>query len=215
MKLARQRRLYIRASAKTSGEKLRNLRKHCGFGIAEAAGQAKISAGFLSAIELSQANPSVATLQRLAAIYSTTVLEFYDLPRKPSAVMKPEMRPLLRTEAGVAMELLATGTKMLQSMLFRVPPGSGSDGSYSHAGEEFIYMLQGTLEIWLDELECHVLHEGDGLLVDGKTPAATARSIPATGKLHSCRSTLLQLFNSGSASLWRDLEPTTTQAHYS
>ena len=145
------------------GEKLRNLRKHCGFGIAEAAGRAKISAGFLSAIELSQANPSVATLQRLAAIYSTTVLEFYDLPRKPSAVVKPEMRPLLRTEAGVAMELLATGTKMLQSMLFRVPPGSGSDGSYSHAGEEFIYMLQGTLEIWLDELECHVLHEGDSL----------------------------------------------------
>ena len=118
-------------------------------------------AGFLSAIELSQANPSVATLQRLANVYNTTVLEFYDLPRKPSAIMKPSMRPLLRTESGVAMELLSTGTKMLQSMLFRVPPGSGSDGSYSHSGEEFIYMLNGTLEIWLDELECHVLHEGE------------------------------------------------------
>ena len=143
------------------GDKLRRLRKRCGFGIAEAARRAKISAGFLSAIELSQANPSVATLQRLAAAYNTTVLEFYDLPRKPNAIMKPSMRPLLRTESGVAMELLSTGTKMLQSMLFRVPPGSGSDGSYSHNGEEFIYMLHGTLEIWLDELECHVLHEGE------------------------------------------------------
>jgi len=143
------------------GDRLRTLRKRCGFGIAEAAKRAKISAGFLSAIELSQANPSVATLQRLASAYHTTVLEFYDLPRKPSAIMKPSMRPLLRTESGVAMELLSTGTKMLQSMLFRVPPGAGSDGSYSHVGEEFIYMLNGTLEIWLDELECHVLHEGE------------------------------------------------------
>jgi DNA-binding transcriptional MerR regulator/quercetin dioxygenase-like cupin family protein len=143
------------------GEKLRTLRKRSGLGVAEVARRAKISGGFLSAIELSQANPSVATLQRLANVYNTTVLEFYDLPHKPSAIMKPSMRPLLRTESGVAMELLSTGTKMLQSMLFRVPPGSGSDGAYSHNGEEFIYMLNGTLEIWLDELECHVLHEGE------------------------------------------------------
>lgn len=143
------------------GMKLRRLRKRCNLDIAEAARRAKISSGFLSAVELSQANPSVATLQRLAATYNTTVLEFYDLPHQPSAVVKPDKRQLLRTESGVEMELLSTGTKMLQSMLFRVPPGSGSDGAYSHAGEEFIYMLQGSMEIWLDELECHVLQEGD------------------------------------------------------
>jgi DNA-binding transcriptional MerR regulator len=143
------------------GMKLRRLRKRCNLDIAEAAGRAKISSGFLSAVELSQANPSVATLQRLAATYNTTVLEFYDLPHQPSAVVRPDKRQLLRAESGVEMELLSIGTKMLQSMLFRVPPGSGSDGAYSHAGEEFIYMLQGTLEIWLDELECHVLQEGD------------------------------------------------------
>ncbi len=40
-------------------------------------------------------------------------------------------------------------------------PASRSDGSYSHAGEEFIYMLQGTLEIWLDELERNTLYAGD------------------------------------------------------
>ena len=143
------------------GMKLRRLRKRCNLDIAEAARRAKISSGFLSAVELSQANPSVATLQRLAVTYNTTVLEFYDLPHQPGAVVKPDKRQLLKTESGVEMELLSTGTKMLQSMLFRVPAGSGSDGAYAHAGEEFIYMLQGTLEIWLDELECHVLQEGD------------------------------------------------------
>ena len=35
--------------------------------------------------------------------------------------------------------------------------------SSSHQGEEFIHMLAGTLEIWLDELECHTLQQGDSL----------------------------------------------------
>jgi uncharacterized cupin superfamily protein len=59
------------------------------------------------------------------------------------------------------MELLSQGTKMLESMLIRVPPGTGSDGTYMHQGEDFLYMLEGTLEIWLDEVECNILEEGD------------------------------------------------------
>jgi DNA-binding transcriptional MerR regulator len=143
------------------GARLRKLRKDRGLGVVAAAEQAKISPGFLSAIELSRANASVATLQRLAATYSTTVLEFFDIPRHKRRVIRPQQRRSLRTDSGVAMELLSTGTKMLECMLFRVPAKAGSDGSYSHVGEEFIYMLKGSLEFWLDELEFHVLHEGD------------------------------------------------------
>ena len=143
------------------GDKLRRLRKSLGFGVLKAAAQAKISPGFLSAIELSRANPSVATLQRLAATYNTTVLEFFDIPHHKRRLIRPQQRRSLRTESGIEMELLSIGTKMLECMLFRVPPKSGSDGSYSHVGEEFIYMLAGSLEFWLDELEFHVLQEGD------------------------------------------------------
>jgi DNA-binding transcriptional MerR regulator/quercetin dioxygenase-like cupin family protein len=143
------------------GPKLRQLRKRLGLGLLEAAEQAKITPGFLSAIELSRANPSVATLQRLAASYNTTVLEFFDIPHHKRRLIRPQERRSLRTESGVEMELLSIGTKMLECMLFRVPPKSGSDGTYSHVGEEFIYMLKGSLEFWLDELEVHTLQEGD------------------------------------------------------
>ena len=143
------------------GAHLRKLRKDRGLGVVEAAEQAQISPGFLSAIELSRANASVATLQRLAATYNTTVLEFFDIPHHKRRLIRPVQRRSLRTDSGVVMELLSTGTKMLECMLFRVPPKAGSDGAYSHAGEEFIYMLKGSLEFWLDELELHVLQEGD------------------------------------------------------
>jgi DNA-binding transcriptional MerR regulator/quercetin dioxygenase-like cupin family protein len=143
------------------GPKLRQLRKGLGLGLLKAAEQASITPGFLSAIELSRANPSVATLQRLAATYNTTVLEFFDIPHHTRRLIRPRERRSLRTESGVEMELLSMGTKMLECMLFRVPPKSGSDGTYSHVGEEFIYMLKGSLEFWLDELEVHELQEGD------------------------------------------------------
>ena len=143
------------------GPKLRRLRKRTGLGVVEAAKRAKISAGFLSAIELSRANPSIATLQRLAATYGPTVLEFFDLPKQSSRLVGPRARRAIQTQSGVRIELLSMGARQLESHLFRVPPGAGSDGSYSHQGEEFIYMMSGTLEIWLDELECHILHQGD------------------------------------------------------
>ena len=143
------------------GNKLRRLRKKRSLTVMEAAQKAHISAGFLSAIELSRANPSVATIYRLAAAYGTTVLDLYDLPAQSNRVIRPRNRKSLETKSGVRMELLSTGTKMLESMLIRVPPGTGSDGTYQHQGEDFLYMLEGTLEVWLDEVECHVLERGD------------------------------------------------------
>jgi len=143
------------------GPKLRRLRLRRSLGIVEAARRAKISAGFLSAVERSQANASVATLQRLATVYGTTIIELFGKPHDPGRLVHAADRHVLQTRSGVRMELLSNGATMLESMLFRVAPGAGSDGSYSHQGEEFILMLKGRLEIWLDEVEHHVLEAGD------------------------------------------------------
>jgi DNA-binding transcriptional MerR regulator/quercetin dioxygenase-like cupin family protein len=143
------------------GAKLRKMRKSLSLGIVEAAERAGISSGFLSAIELSKANASVSTLHRLAAAYGTTVLEFFDIANRSQRLIRHGEARALRTESGVGIELLSVGSKMLEPMLFRIPPSTGSDGAYSHAGEEFIYMLRGTLEIWLGETECYRLEAGD------------------------------------------------------
>jgi DNA-binding transcriptional MerR regulator len=148
-------------SARNLGPKLRQLRRRQGIGVVEAARRAKISPGFLSAIELSRANPSVATLQRLAATYGTTVLEFFDMPKHARRLVRPRERRTIELASGIRIEDLSIGAKQLESQLFTVPPGAGSDGAYSHQGEEFIFMVQGTLELWLDELECHTLQRGD------------------------------------------------------
>jgi transcriptional regulator with XRE-family HTH domain len=110
--------------------------------------------GFLSAIELSKAHPSIAILQRLAAAYNTTVLKFFDVSRHSRRLIRPVSDACSgpSRDHGAAFYL----TKMLECRLFRIPPNAGSGGAYSHAGEEFIHMLEGSFELWLDELECHV-----------------------------------------------------------
>ena len=143
------------------GPKLRKLRKRQGLSLAAAAERASVSPGFLSSVELSHAKPSVSTLARLAGAYGTTVLELYDVPKRPNRIVRPDKRQSIQTQSGVRMELLSSGTKMLETMLMRVPPGTGSDGVYAHQGEDWIYMLKGELEIWLDEAECYVLHENE------------------------------------------------------
>ena len=150
-----------RAAPRPLGPLLRRMRQRRDMGLAEAAGAASISAGFLSSLERSQANASVATLQRLATSYGTTVMELFQTPTHHGRLVKPNERRVLEVHPGVRMELLSTGAPMLQSMLFRVAPLAGSDGAYSHQGEEFIYMVSGTLEMWLDELQCFVLQAGD------------------------------------------------------
>ena len=52
----------------------------------------------------------------------------------------------------------------LESQLFVLAPGASTDGSYRHAGEEFMYVLAGTLGVWLDDPhEFYRLEPGDAL----------------------------------------------------
>src|SRR3982751_5634190 len=125
----------VRADKRALGPLLRKMRQRREIGLTVAAAQAGISAGFLSSLERSQANASVANLQRLATAYGTTVMELFQTPAHHGRLVKPNERRVLEVHPGVRMELLSSGAPMLQSMLFRVAPLAGSDGAYSHQGE--------------------------------------------------------------------------------
>ena len=78
-------------------------------------------------------------------------------------MVRARERKVLVPNPGVQMELLAFGKKVMEPHLFRIAPGADSGGSYSHEGEEFIYVLQGKIEVWIDEIENYVLEAGDSL----------------------------------------------------
>jgi DNA-binding transcriptional MerR regulator/quercetin dioxygenase-like cupin family protein len=142
---------------------LLQLRHKAKLTLSAVAKKAGISISFLSAIERGEANPSIATLQKLSVIYGTNVRSFFGEKQKPLRLVRPQQRSLLDPQPGLRIERLSAGNTQMDPEIFRVAPGVSSGGSYHHEGEEFIYMLKGKLEIWLDEIERYVLEAGDCL----------------------------------------------------
>jgi DNA-binding transcriptional MerR regulator/quercetin dioxygenase-like cupin family protein len=145
------------------GARLRKLRTQGGLTLAEAAGRAGLSASFLSCVERGQANASVASLQKLSTIYDTNVLAFFSKTTTKNKLVRKEQRRGLSSEPGIHIELLAEGEKAMEPHLFHIAPGASSGGSYHHEGEEFVYVIEGGCEIWLDEVEHYRLESGDCL----------------------------------------------------
>jgi DNA-binding transcriptional MerR regulator/mannose-6-phosphate isomerase-like protein (cupin superfamily) len=147
--------------AKSIGPRLRRLRTQRSLSLGHVARAVGVSIGFLSAIEREQMSASIATLRRLARFYQINILSLFDPSEANPGRVKPGERKILDAGPGVRMELLSWGNTMMEPHLFRIAPSAGSGESYAHEGEEFLYILRGSLEISLVDGERLCLEEGD------------------------------------------------------
>ena len=152
------------------GARFRRLRQRRGLSLAQVAKATGVSVGFLSALERGQMSASIATLRRIARYYRTNILSFFEPAKENSRVVKPDERKILETTKGVRMELLAWGNTAMEPHLFRIQPGGNSGESYTHEGEEFLHVLRGQFEIWLNQDEHYLLEPGDSLYFQSSTP---------------------------------------------
>ncbi|PYT71101.1 MAG: MerR family transcriptional regulator [Acidobacteria bacterium] len=152
------------------GQRFRRLRAKRGLSLAQVAKATGVSVGFLSALERGQMRSSVATLRRIARFYGTNILSLFEAAGDNPRLVRPRERRILETTPDVRMELLAWGNTAMEPHLFRVKPGGGSGESYTHEGEEFLHVLRGEFEIWLDKSEHYQLKRGDSLYFESSTP---------------------------------------------
>ena len=150
------------------GTRLRQLRMRRKLSLAQVAKAVGISLGFLSALERSHMSASVSTLRKLARFYKTNILDFYD-SAESNHLVRPDGRKVLEAGPGVRMELLAWGNAVMEPHLFCIASGAGSGESYTHEGEEFLYILRGELQISLQEQE-YRLKAGDSFYFESATP---------------------------------------------
>src|SRR6266403_2506351 len=152
------------------GQRFRRLRTRRGLSLAQVARATGVSIGFLSALERGQMRSSIATLRRIARFYRTNILSLFETAGDNPRLVRPHQRKVLETTPGVRMELLAWGNTAMEPHLFRIKPGGGSGASCSHEGEEFLHVLRGNFEIWLDGKEHYRLKPGDSLYFESSTP---------------------------------------------
>jgi DNA-binding transcriptional MerR regulator/mannose-6-phosphate isomerase-like protein (cupin superfamily) len=159
----------VDAHMRPVGSHLRQLRVKRRLSLSHVAKSVGISIGFLSALERSHMTASVGTLRKLARFYKTNILDFFDPADSNGRVVRSDHRKVLDAGPGVRMELLAWGNTVMEPHLFRIAPSSGSGESYTHEGEEFLYVLRGKLEIALHD-EKYLLDPGDSFYFESATP---------------------------------------------
>ena len=161
--------------APTPGARLRALRLGQGISLRQLSRNTDLSPSYVSAVERSLSTPSLAVLHRLAAALGTSVVRVLgdEIPRPARPVARSaEQRPLPFDMPGVQMLQLATVDTVLEPLLFTIAPGAGSHEPYSHHGDEFIYVLAGSLQVTLDDTEVEVLHPGDAMTFASHRPHA-------------------------------------------
>ncbi|MGH3086158.1 MAG: MerR family transcriptional regulator [Rubrobacteraceae bacterium] len=153
------------------GERLRRLRVKSRKTLKSVSEATGLSISFISALERGGSGASVSSLKLLAGAYGVTMRELFgaDLDQKSPLVRESE-RPIMRWDNGVRFEEMTTGEKVMDPSYIKVPSGAGSEGFYSHEGEEFIYVISGVLHVELKDQETYVVGPGDTLYFYSTTP---------------------------------------------
>ncbi|WP_175854669.1 helix-turn-helix domain-containing protein [Burkholderia cepacia] len=149
--------------ATSMGNKIRTLRRQLKLTLDVTAAAAGISKPFLSQIERGRAMPSIATLVGIAKALGVTIDHFVGASRDMPPACQCESLQHCGVEslasAFAQLSHLASGTK-LDARLFRIPRGRATPEAAPYAGEAFVYVMNGELELTLDDRTV-VLKAGD------------------------------------------------------
>lgn len=129
----------------------------------ELASRSDLSKGFISQIENDAASPSIATLEDILDVLGSSPNDFFsdiDIEK----VVYPKEDRLLTPDSNkkVQIELLipGSGNRKMDPVLVSIKPGEETFRDPSHEGEELGFLLQGNINLILDDKTFKV-KEGD------------------------------------------------------
>lgn len=146
------------------GRSLRAAREERGYSLSEVAEATEISASFLSLVENGKSDITVGRLQRLVEFYGISITDLLPMgSSEDSGVMRGDEQPLLHSPAeGIDVFLLVRDMKRtMMPMVLQVQPGAELAEHGNHPGEEFLYVMEGRLELELSGVEPAILEVGD------------------------------------------------------
>ena len=170
------------------GERLRIRRKELKLSMKEVAISSGLSIGFISQVERGLTSPSLTSLTAIAHFLKSDVSNFLSQPKSKSSITRHKDRDIYTiNNNGLLYERLSDSFPghTLNSVIIHELPGHRTE-SVSHEGEEFFYILEGAITIYIDGKE-NILETGDSLHFDSsKSHSAWNHTNKATTLLHVC-----------------------------
>ena len=114
----------------------------------EVAGQAELSASFLSQAERGKATPSVVSLINIAKALDTDIHYFISPPAAASLVSRADEPQYLNIDSPVTYRVLNASlpNQKLSSLLMEIPPGVELPSVHREEGEDVFYVIKGRVE---------------------------------------------------------------------
>jgi len=159
------------------GSRLRKIRRARRLTLRDVADGVGCSEGYLSKIENSKTAPSLAVLHRVASALDVNMSYLFDTDHaRDQIIARSGERPIveldpLRQGNGIQLERVIPYSEdhMLQCNIHIIAPGGASDGQIEHDGEELGYILDGQLELTIEN-DKYVLNTGDSFHFDSSRP---------------------------------------------
>ncbi len=157
------------------GNKLRQLRSEKGLTLKQVAQKVNCTPAFLSQIENDKASPSIATLKKIAQVFNVRIVDFFieEVNQDPVVQGPADWRKvsLANWRADIKQMVPGNGQKRMQPFFTTIEPGGGSEGGYTHEGEEFGLVLEGTLTLKVGE-DTHQVPQGSSFYYSSLLPHA-------------------------------------------
>ena len=154
------------------GDKIRQKRLEQQMSMKELADMTGLTAGFLSQIERDLAEPSIASLRKIAEALNVAIFHFFVEDGEGHKVVRKEARQKIQfPDANMTYELLSPDVNHKMECLYGTLKAGGRTGETvaSHEGEEFTYVFKGSMHMVIAD-EDHHLAEGDAIYYEGTLP---------------------------------------------
>ena len=144
------------------GQKIKELRMMYGLTQEELADRAELSKGFISQLERDLTSPSIATLVDVLSCLGTDLAHFFSDLEPEQVVFKPDdMFTKIDEDAKSTTCWLVPNAQKnrMEPILLTLQPGGHSYEDDPHEGEEFGFVLQGSINLHLGERKIRVRRE--------------------------------------------------------
>lgn len=163
--------MHEKKAHKRVGERIRALRRSQGKTLKQVAAQSGLSVGFLSQLERNLTGMTLSSMVNVAKALNVPLKDLVTQPEQLAMDSHQGQRKVYSIEdSSPRYERLSTvfpGSRM-HAVKILVPLGYKSE-FVSHAGEEFLYMLSGSVEYTVGD-ETYLLEAGDSLHFDASHP---------------------------------------------
>ncbi|MDI3480596.1 MAG: hypothetical protein PWQ97_251 [Tepidanaerobacteraceae bacterium] len=136
--------------------------------------KSNLSISFLSQVERGMTSIAITSLEKIAKVLEVDLSYFFTLPQKHEGlIVRSYEQEVFSVEESRIYHRLANDLngKILEPMLITLLPNQSREEitTYSHEGEEFVYVLEGILTIFIDGEE-YQLNPGDSIHMSSTIP---------------------------------------------